>query len=281
MTDVVTAAQQSERKKRRVVYSALLGDYENLVPRPVTDSEYADHVFLTDSPRADPGAGWNIVRVEPHFPSDSVRSARRLKILGHPSIAGYDESLWLDNRVAIRAPLSTLFDSLSDSDLAVPYHSYRESVRAEFLEVIASGYDDPTAVRKLYAIARDADVVHERPYWTGMLLRAESHDVRMSMERWYEYLLLTTRRDQLSLNIALSEFPNLRLRALDIENRQSAYHEWVSTGGLNRNKAIQMWRPARRGPVIAFGDLLRSRPYGRKFARLLDMCGIGIPILPD
>jgi hypothetical protein len=269
------------RAPSRVVYSALIGNYEMVLPRHVEPEDDIDFLFLTDSPNVDPGRGWKIVEIEPRFARDSVRSARRIKIRGHEALAGYEQTLWLDNRVKLKGKAQPLFDLLRDKDLVLPKHSYREKLAEEFSEVIRAGYDDPRAVREMYRMARDCGVLDLKPFWTGMMLRKANAEVRECMEHWFELLLLTTRRDQLSINVALKAASSrLRVGTLDIDNLSSSYHEWLALAGLNRRKAVQLWRPARRSLALTSADVVRSTSLGRKSGRVLSKLGYELPTLP-
>jgi hypothetical protein len=265
--------------RRRVVYSALLGGYETLASRPVSPTGDVDFLFFTDSPTADPGDGWKVIPVEARFPEDSVRSARRLKILGHPQLDNYDEALWLDNRVRLRVPPAEIFSLLGDNDLVFPNHSHRTTLREEFSEVIASGYDSPPRVREMYRLASSRGVINERPLWTGMFLRKLDANVQDCMQRWFDYVLLTSRRDQLSINAALAE-SSLRVSRIELDNVESSLHEWANVRSMGRDKSIQMWRSGRRSPGLAAADAFRARPNGRKSMRALTRMGIRVPTLP-
>src|ERR1700712_2653389 len=85
---------------RRVVYTALVGGYEELLEQPLARSSTVDFVCFTDddSLRSE---DWEVRRVEPALAADRIRSSRTLKIAGHPSLSDYDESLWIDNRVQL------------------------------------------------------------------------------------------------------------------------------------------------------------------------------------
>ena len=85
-----------------VVYRALIGDYETLREEPVSETSNAEFICFTDDPdlRSDT---WRLVLVEPLWPHDAVRSARYLKIMGHPLLSEYERSLWVDNKVELLA----------------------------------------------------------------------------------------------------------------------------------------------------------------------------------
>jgi hypothetical protein len=262
----------------RAIYTAMVGGYETVVPRIVPPDAGIECLFFTDSPDVAAPDGWHRIVVTSRFASDPVRSARHLKITGHPALREFDETLWVDNRVQVKPNVRDLFDLLRGHDIAVPYHSFRTSVAAEFSEVIASGYDDPDRVRAMFQIARDAGVLGERPFWTGLLLRRRSADVDAAMRAWWELLLLTSRRDQLSFNVATGTH-EVDVRPLDLDNRASEFHEWLPHTALRRDRSVQMWRRT-TPPVLAASDLLRSTPYGRKAARALTRMGLTVPTVP-
>ena len=171
----------------RVVYRALLGGYETLREEPVAHESGADFVCFTDDPDLT-SETWRLILVEPRFPADLVRSARHLKIVGHPVLETYDETLWLDNTVELLVPPEEIFDDwLADADLALPLHSYRASVVDEAEAVLELGRDDYVRVYEQMSVyARTAPAALEaNPHWTGMLARRRVPMVREAMQDWW------------------------------------------------------------------------------------------------
>ena len=126
----------------RAVYTALLGRYEALTEQPCAASSDVPFICFTDDPdlRSD---SWDVRLVTPALDLDPVRSARSIKITGHPDLAAYDETLWIDARIRLTAdPASILDEWLDGADLATPRHSYRPDVVTEFEEVLLAGLDD-------------------------------------------------------------------------------------------------------------------------------------------
>ncbi|MCU1698739.1 MAG: hypothetical protein JWR34_4802 [Mycobacterium sp.] len=270
----------AQHSPRRAVYSALVGGYENPRDTPTPHEAGVDYLLFTDSDDVRAPLGWRLVKTSPRFATDPVRSARYLKIVGHPILDDYDETLWIDNRVVLRTPAASLFAFISEYDIALPRHSLRSDLTSEFSEVIAAGYDDPQRVREMFDIAVSHGVEHQQPLWTGLLLRKRTADVAECMQRWLELLLLTSRRDQLSINVALAA-SSLRVNTLGFEIVSSEYHYWMSNTVMNRDSSIQMWRSKRRPFKLGVGDAMRSFPFGRKGARALTRMGLTIPTLDD
>lgn len=265
---------------RRVVYSALIGGYETPRDMPSPHDEGVDYLLFTDSEDLRAPQGWRVVKTAPRFATDPVRSARYLKVVGHPILDDYDETLWIDNRVALRTPAASLFEFVDGYDLALFRHSFRSDLKSECAEVIAAGYDDPQRVRAMYDIAVSYGVAHLHPLWTGILVRKRTADVAGCMQRWLELLLLTSRRDQLSIGVALAA-SSLRVNTLGLDNMSSDYHTWLPHTEMNRDSSIQMWRSKRRPLKLRFGDTIRSFPSGRKAARFVARMGLVIPTVAD
>ncbi len=215
-----------EKTKRRVVYTALIGDYEEFSGFSYSVDENTKLVLFTGSDRIR-NDHWNIVRVKPRFPNDSIRSARFLKIMG-PSILGdADQSLWIDNTVRLKTDPDKILDELlKDANLALPYHSFRASVVEEFGAVQAAGYDDfATIYEQLFHYQQShPEMMSEKVFWTAILARNHMPSVKQTMLIWWEQVLRYSRRDQLSINYALAA-SGLQAASFELDNYESEMHE--------------------------------------------------------
>jgi len=185
---------------KRVVYRALIGGYEQLREEPVVHDTDISFICFTDDPTLT-SETWQLVVEAPRFFLDLTRSSRALKILGHPVLHEYDETLWLDNTVALKAPPDQLFDDwLARADVAAPLHSFRRSVLAEAEAVIDGGFDDFARVyeQMTHYWASDGQLLDENPHWTGMLARRRTEKCAVAMQAWWEDVLRYSRRDKLS-----------------------------------------------------------------------------------
>ncbi len=219
----------------RAVYTALIGRYEELLEQPVATDSHIEFICFTDDPNL-ASQTWRIVLVEPLFPGDPVRSSRALKIRGNPEIDTFAETLWIDNTVLLTADPNDILDEwLSEADLAIPTHSFREKVDDEFAVVTSSALDDPARIleqRTHYARyspgALDAPVL-----WTGIIARRQSPEVSLTMQLWLDHVLRYSRRDQLSVGVALRS-ANHPVTTIDADNLRSQWHEWPRAGGRVR-----------------------------------------------
>ncbi len=221
---------------RRVVYTALFGSYEALVEQPIaTAVPSIDFICFSDVPRD--SASWRVVVVDLPVRSDTVRSARHIKILGHDALRDYDEWLWIDNRVVLCASPDELLDSwLTGHDLAIPLHDHRASVADEYQAVLRAGFDSAYRVREeLAVLCRDLpSVLAERPLWTGLMARRPSAWVDNWAATWMAMVLLYSRRDQLSVNYAIAA-SQLSANTVLVDNRSSQFHTWLTIEALPKD----------------------------------------------
>ena len=180
----------------RVVYRALVGGYEQLREEPVALETDIPFICITDDPDLT-SETWTIVLADPRIPQDPARSARALKILGHPTLDDFDQTLWVDNTVELLRSPDELFDIwLEHADVAAPLHSYRASVLGEAEAVINEGLDDFARVYEqiTHYLSLDPVGVEENPHWTGILARRRPDVTAAAMQTWWEHVLRYSRR---------------------------------------------------------------------------------------
>jgi hypothetical protein len=234
------------------VYTCLIGDYEPLNEQPVARASKFPFLCLTDDAELR-SKTWQMVRVEPLFAMDPIRSQRMLKLLPHRFLPGFDSSLYIDNSIVLTRPPEEILDRyFRSSDFILPSHSYRDTVFDEFLEVASVVLDDPARIfEQLNHFAlTNPDILLERPYWAGILMRRHRADkVQRALELWAAYVQRYSRRDQLSANMAF-DVAGLKPQRIEIDNFHSWFHVWPHIGNRDRNRGMQ--RPgASLEPIIA------------------------------
>lgn len=228
----------SGQSGRLCVYTSLMGGYESLNEQPMAEQSDIPFICFTDDPelRSDT---WQIRLVPPLFALDSARSQRDLKLRPHVHLEEFEASLYIDNAVIMNRPPEEVFERYSsDSGFALTRNELRRSVLDEFLEVTKRGYDDPSRVFEQlnhYTLVCP-DVLEERPYWGGILLRDHRKPaVHAMLDIWYANVMRYSRRDQLSLNASFQQ-SGLVPEDMDIENYSSWFHTWPHTPGRDRKK---------------------------------------------
>jgi len=226
--------------KRRAVYTAITGGYEALADAPATSG--MELPCFTDDPTVT-SATWRVVHVPRAFPSDPMRSQRFLKVLGHPELGQFDETLYIDNSVGLRVDPHVILDEwLRTKDIALASHSFRQSVRGEFDAVRLAGLETRERLdEQLEHYSRDApDVLAQRPYWGAMIARRQgSQAVQTAMDIWMRHILRYARRDQLSINYALTA-AGVTPERIELDNHDSPLHHWpTQTKGATRRPTVE------------------------------------------
>lgn len=223
-----SAGATSRTAKARCVYTALIGRYERLNEQEVARRSSIRFICFTDDPDLR-SETWEIRLIEPALAADPVRSQRHIKLLPHIHLPEFDQSLYIDNSVVLKEKPEDLFDAfLTDAHFAIPLHSFRETVRDEFLEVARQQLDLPARVfeQRDYYDGCMPNPLHEKPYWSGILLRDHRHaGVKKMSEIWWEHVVRFSRRDQLSSNMAF-HLAGLEPRKIAFDNHESRFHVW-------------------------------------------------------
>jgi hypothetical protein len=220
------------------VYTALIGQYEDLNEQPVRARSAMRFICITDDPRLSSDS-WEIRLIQPVFPMDPIRSQRDVKLRPHVHLPEFEGSIYIDNSVVLTEPPEALWALRpSGTALAQPRHSGRESVMDEFLEVSRLGFDDQTRIFEQlnHYLLNDPEVLEQRPFWSAILLR-DHRDARLrrTMDIWIAHLCRYSRRDQLSINMAL-HLGGISAHALDLHNLLSPFHRWPVAPGRDREK---------------------------------------------
>lgn len=209
----------------RAVYTALIGDYETLTELTVTKEPGIDYLLFTDDPILK-SKTWQVIHIQRTWPNDPIRSQREIKTIGHPLLQKYQTTLYIDNNVVLKKPASEIFNLLpKNTEIAFAYHSMRETLQAEFDAVKKQRLDTAARVTEQNQHYKNhwPELLNQQPLWGGMILRRNTAAVKAFNRTWYEHILRYTRRDQLSLQVAL-EIAQPKLDYLDINHELSDYH---------------------------------------------------------
>ncbi len=213
--------------KQRALFTAITGDYEKLNELPPVAQGTMDAYCFTDNSNVTSDS-WKIVVVDSPFPLDPIRSQRFFKILQHDIVRRFDETLYIDNSVLLKVDPHQILDVwLRDAEIAIPEHSFRNSVYDEFDAVIEHHLDtrDRVLEQKNHYAELYPHVLSKRPTWNAMIARRNTDNVAEFERMWFDQLLRYSRRDQLSAPIA-AELSHVRLNRVSIDNNDSPFHSW-------------------------------------------------------
>jgi hypothetical protein len=218
---------------RRCVYTALVGNYERLNEQPMAIGSGVPFICFTDDPNLR-SESWEIRQISCVLQHDPARSQREIKLRPHKYLPDFEASLYIDNNVLLTAPPAAVFEKyFPASGLALPGHSFRQSVADEFVAVYNIGLDEPRKfVEQLdHYLSSWPEILDAKPFWGGIQLRDHRGEpARAVLERWLTHVLRYSRRDQLSINFVAHEL-GFEPERIEIDNHASWFHTWPVESG--------------------------------------------------
>ena len=151
---------------------------------------------------------------------------------------GYDEWLWIDNRVRLKREPTELFAVLAEgADVSLAAHDHRSSIKDEIDAVIRLSKDHPFRVREFEAFLQrqNPQGLGKKVFAGTIILRRNTPQVQEMMRNWLDLVLRFSRRDQLTFPTALAA-SNVHFKELPIAPSGSELHDWVPSEVL-RNSA--------------------------------------------
>lgn len=205
-------------KNNFVVYTALFGDYDDLI-EPKENYKGCDFVCFTDQESLKSDT-WEIRLVkEQDLPPNMMN--RQRKILPHLFLSEYDYSLYVDANIGITGDPCDLKEKyLNFYDMAIPDHFLRNDVFEEANVVLRSGRIRllPTIMqmRKYYT-----EGYHSQNGLTenNIIFRRHTLEVKNIMLKWWEELNSFEKRDQLCLGYILWKSDGIKFTKINESSR--------------------------------------------------------------
>ncbi|MDY0402704.1 glycosyltransferase domain-containing protein [Sulfurovum sp.] len=190
-------------KNKLVVYTALLGNYDDLID-PKEKFEECDFICFTDQEHLQSDI-WEIRIIEECDLSPNMMN-RKYKILPHLFLGEYESSLYVDANIAILGnPLELVNKYLTKYDMAVPKHFARACVYAEAKECVILGktkYQETKNQMNIYE--NEGFPVNFGLGENNIIFRKHKNEkIVKLMNDWWNELNTQTKRDQLSLAYVL------------------------------------------------------------------------------
>lgn len=195
-----TSAAESGKSRRNpiAVYTAIFGGKDTPVSSP--HEEGVDRLCFTDD-HSVKSAHFEVIRAAAR---DPVRSARHFKILPQFHFPRYRNTIWVDGNIEFTTPrLKNLLDRfLSDADLAVFRHPWRNCIYEEAEACIALNKDDSRVIRlQVQRYREEGYPANNGLVASGVLLRRHgARALEEFSEAWWQEVSGNSARDQLSFN---------------------------------------------------------------------------------
>ena len=196
---------RSGNEIRIVIFTAITDNYDS-IKLPEQLNPRFDYVLFTDSPAPDTGI-WQI-RPITYLHSDKVRSARFIKTHPHVFLNDYDVAIWIDSNIMILGDIYYLVEKFlySGKSIGAVPHPLRESIYEEVTVCENKGKDENDVMKEQIDKYENKSFLHRDLIESNFLV----FDLRNAktacfLDRWWYEIDRHSRRDQLSLNYALSE----------------------------------------------------------------------------
>lgn len=223
--------------KKKCVYTALTGGYDNLIQPDYIAEDY-DYICFSNDITSDRVGVWEI-RPIPFEHKDNTRVSRYPKFHPHLLLQEYDYSIYLDANIRIKDNyIYEKADRLYSEGVAIGHvaHPFRSCIYQDLFSNMLYGKDSTVGlVKTLYFLLKN-----EYPFNAGLFENSVifwSHHkpvVAEAMDMFWEIYIRHSRRDQLSLCYVyrtLDIHPALFLP--DGENMRNSEHiESVSHNGV-------------------------------------------------
>lgn len=186
-------------KNEVIIYTAIF-DYVDYLKEPDFIPDNCKFVCFTNIPLE--SRYYEIRRVKEIMIDDPVRNAKIYKILSHRYFPDHKYTVWIDGTRFLTGDIHRLIeDYLSDADMALFAHRWRNCIYDEAQECIRTERDDPKLIKAQMARYRKEGYPNHNGLITGgIILRKNTESVKKVNEQWWNEIIKYSRRDQLSFN---------------------------------------------------------------------------------
>jgi hypothetical protein len=237
-------AEGRPAQKRWVVYTAIVGCYDDLRP-PVVADPSLDYVVFADDQLPQIPKPWIRRKIDQDY-GNAVLTSRFIKTHPHILLPGYENSVWVDAAFQLRnMPAESLQAAIGSAAIACFRHPERDCAYDEADAVSRLELDSPQHVAlALGQLAAHGFPRHMGLVETGLILRQHHNEaVVRAMEEWWNLIVTASQRDQLSINLVLWK-QGLRCGILRGHSRRNPWTFWMghrpaTLDELRRRLALQ------------------------------------------
>lgn len=237
--------------QRKVVYTAIFGNYEGLLPQKKIAGW--DFVCFTDD-KSLSAAPWTVKLMEQPIPGDPVRSSRYIKINPHLFLDQYDISIFIDGNFLIIGDINKLVETmLSDAVIACFDHAQntrdpRSCIYEEYASIkqiaekLGTHKDDPQVMQRQVDLLKAEGYPEENGLvYSGVLLRRHNDSglIRVMRDWWY-MVQHYSRRDQLSFDYVMWKH-GIRYRIIPGDSRRDNGYFYM-LGKHRRDWSSKLWK---------------------------------------
>lgn len=214
-------------QKRYVIYSAMVGAYDDILQPKVVDERF-DYILFSNDIQEERVGVWQVLPIAYHN-EDRTRICRYVKTHPEEMMPGYEVSIWMDSNVQI---LTDYFYKriveLDEKDVQVSsmWHPTRHCIYEEAFAVMRMFVEhEDVVVDWCHELRKEKYPRNNGLCETAVLYRKhETGDVEQLDSLWWRCIEQHSRRDQLSFNYVLwktgMSFEYFLDEGVDLENTE-------------------------------------------------------------
>ena len=230
------------KQKKKVVYTCLTGNYDELYLPEYIDYEW-DYICFTDNKELLKNDTYGIWKIHPLKFSelDNSRNNRWHKTHPHILFPNYEASLYIDSNLIIRS--NWIFKEIekNNRNLIIPIHFERDCIYDEIEYVKDLKFDDIKKIQKMtdFLIKNEKDFPHNYGLTENNCIyrRHNEPTIIEMMEEWWSFIRDYSKRDQISLSYVLWKH-SIKPADISIPNLRTRYKDFQFTTHLPSNNNI-------------------------------------------
>lgn len=195
----------NNQPKKYVIYTAMVGGYDEIMQPKVVDDRF-DYILFSNDIKEDRIGIWQVRPIEYTNP-DNTRICRYVKTHPEELLHGYEFSIWMDSNIRIMTSYvyERAFELYDQGTLiASMCHPERDCIYDEAFEVMYIRYErEKVVVDWCHKLRTENYPRHNGLFETGIMFRKKSNIIENFNCLWWNCIDAYSKRDQLSFNYVL------------------------------------------------------------------------------
>ena len=180
-----------------IIYSAIIGDYDNIVTPKIIDKD-VEYILFTDNLGYKSDV-WKIINIK--VTGGFKKTARYIKLNPHKVLPPHNISMWVDGALTPNFDnTENLLREIEFNNGVMRYkHETRNCIYNESDVVVASKFDDPNVVAlQMESYYNEGLPLDYGLFETGFMIRKNNDNINSFNELWWKEVSNKSYRDQLS-----------------------------------------------------------------------------------
>ena len=192
---------------KKIIYSALVGNYDNIPDIPFKNDEW-EYILFTDQTTEKIINGWEIKQLVHNIQGDNTRTARWHKTNPHKLFKDCICSIFIDCNIEINSNyIYNRAEELINQNIKIASikHPFRDCIYKEAIACIELGKDSKHVINsQIQFLKTEKYPKNNGLFETNIFFRNHQfNEIEKINEEWWDIIHTRSKRDQLSLNYLL------------------------------------------------------------------------------